>query len=273
MRCRPVQLYIEFCLSINLLTGACLRHPLKQHLYIPEHGLLYDLVDIHTGEIWTDKSPHFAQDAELSVHDVARPNNEGFLFADMYRFTQDPDHLAFFVALCNSLVEKQSENGFWMDYHPNNRKKQKIHPRFNLWNAESLLVGYELTGDQRYLEAALRTARAVQQWQQRDGRIYYRNRPDGSFDKNSICGSAAAFAGILWLELQQLGYAEFDRNIERSLNFVLRNQFPADHPDPNLRGAFLETWSKTHRGEARIFVRDIATSFGLRFLAKYLQTL
>lgn len=244
-----------------------------EHLYLPEHGLLYDLVDIQTGEIWVDQSPHFPADQVLTVHDVARPNNEGFLFADMYRFTNNPQPRDFFLTLCNSLVDKQSENGFWMDYHPNNRKKQKIHPRFNLWNAESLLVGYELSKDQRYLEAALKTARAVQQWQQRDGRIYYRNRPDGSYENNSICGSAVAFAGILWLELQQLGYDEFDRNISRSLSFILNNQFPIDHPDPNLRGAFLETWSKTKEGQARIFMRDIATSFGLRFLSKYLQTL
>ncbi|MEL7117833.1 MAG: hypothetical protein AAFO07_00270 [Bacteroidota bacterium] len=242
------------------------------NLYLPEYGLLYDLVDIQTGEIWVDKSPHFAPEKKLSIHDVARPNNEGFLFGDMYRFSEDKKYLDFFISLCNSLVEKQSENGFWMDYHPNNLEKEKIHPRFNLWNAESLLVGYQITKDQRYLDSALKTARAVQKWQRRDGRIYYRNRPDGTYDSNSICGSAVAFAGILWLEFQQLGYDEFDKSIERSLAFVLNNQFPADHPDPNLRGAFLETWSKTHEGEARIFVRDIATSFGLRFLSKYLQT-
>ncbi|MEM1214437.1 MAG: beta-L-arabinofuranosidase domain-containing protein [Bacteroidota bacterium] len=240
-----------------------------EHLFIPEEGLLYDIIDLNNGEIWTDKSPHFPADYELTVHDVARPNNEGFLYADMFRHTGNERYYDFFVTLCNSLVDKQSANGFWMDYHPNNRAKQKIHPRFNLWNAESLLVGYELSNDERYLEAALRTARAVQKWQRKDGRMYYTNRPDGSFDKASICGSAVAFAGLLWLELQALGYDEFDQNIERSLAFVLNNQFPVDHPDPNLRGAFLETWSKTVDGEAWLRVRDVATSFGLRFLVRY----
>lgn len=240
-----------------------------EHLFIPEHGLLYDLIDVETGAIWTDKSPHFEQATPLTIDQVARPNNEGFLFGDMYRHTGKQEHLDFFITLCNSLVEKQSDNGFWMDYHPNNIKKQKIHPRFNIWNAESLLVGYELTKDRRYLEAALKTARAVQAWQRKDGRIYYTNRPDGTYDRRSICGSAVAFAGLIWLQLQAHGYNEFDQNIERSVQFILNNQFPADHPDPNLRGAFLETWSKTVDGKAWLRVRDIATAFGLRFLCAY----
>ncbi|MEM1321154.1 MAG: beta-L-arabinofuranosidase domain-containing protein [Bacteroidota bacterium] len=246
-------------------------HWAMQHLFIPEHGLLYDIIDSKTGEIWKDKSPHFPEGYPLTIHDVARPNNEGFLFADMYRHTQEERYLTFFKTLCQSLVDKQSDNGFWMDYHPNNIEKQKIHPRFNIWNAESLLVGYELTGEKSYLEAALRTARAVQLWQQKDGRMYYTNRPDGTFDKSSICGSAAAFAGIIWLHLKAQGYDEFDESIERALAFVLNNQFPTDHPDPNLRGAFLETWSKTKDGEAWLRVRDVATAFGLRFLVQYLQ--
>jgi hypothetical protein len=58
-----------------------------EHLYIPESGLMYDLVDPATGEILKNKSPHFPKDKKLKINDVARPNTEGFLYADMYRHT------------------------------------------------------------------------------------------------------------------------------------------------------------------------------------------
>ena len=107
--------------------------------------------------------------------------------------------------------------------------------------------------------------------QQGDGRIYYRNFLDGTYNANSITGSTVSFAGILWLMLQQQGYAEFDDSIERSLSWVLKNQFAADHPDPNLRGAFLEI--RTRHSEGRVWsrMRGIGTAFGLRFLADYYQ--
>lgn len=243
-----------------------------KHLYIPEHGLLYDIIDARTGEIWKHKSPHY-QGNNIPLSYMARPNNEGFLYGDMYRHTGKAEYLEFFKTLSNTLVRTQSDNAMWMDFHPNNREQNKIHPRFNIWNAESLVEAYKLTGDQRYLDAALRTARAYTRFQQKDGRIYYTNRPDGSVDESSICGSAAAFAGILWLELKMLGYDEFDEHIARAVRFVYLNQHPADHPDPNLRGAYLETWHKISEGRTWLRSRDIATSFGIRLLCLYLRSL
>ncbi len=243
-----------------------------ENLYLEEEGLIYDLVDAETGEIWTDQSPFF--EGELTVHQVARPNNEGFLYQDMYAFTGEERYREVFINLCNSLVDKQHENGFWMDYHPNSLEKGRMHPRSNIWYAESLIAGYELTGDRRYLEAAYRTGKAVIGWQRKDGVIYYRNYTDPDrMNRSSICGSAVSFAGILWLKLRQHGYEkEFEAPIEEAAHWVMQNRFAADHPDPNLRGAFLETRRRTQDGRTLVRVRDIATSFGLRFLALCYQT-
>jgi hypothetical protein len=240
-----------------------------QHLYIPEAGLMYDLTDPFTGEILRNRSPHFPKDIVLKINDVARPNTEGFIYADMYRHAGDRRYLDFFLRQCDTLVARQSTNGFWMDFHPNKVAQGRIHPRFNLWFAESLLVAFELSGDVRYRDAALKTARAVQKWPTKDGTIYYSNYIDGRRDAGSICGSAVAFSGIIWLKFKKLGYSEFDRDIDRAARWVLANQFPADHPDPNLRGAFLETWTKVEDGRTHVYIRDIATAFGLRFLAAY----
>jgi hypothetical protein len=241
------------------------------HLYLPESGLMYDLVDPVSGDILKDRSPHFPADKKLGIKDVARPNTEGFLYADMYRHTGDKRYLTFFLTQCDSLVARQSPNGFWMDFHPNKVALGRIHPRFNLWFAESLLVAYELSAQPRYLEAALKTARAVQKWPTKDGTIYYTNYTDGRRDAGSICGSAVAFSGYIWLKLKQLGYTEFNSDIDRAARWVVANQWPTSHPDPNLRGAFFETWTKVEDGRTHVYVRDIATAFSLRFLAHYIR--
>ena len=242
-----------------------------EHLYVPEHGVIYDLINSTTGAVLDtdDPSPHFADDYELSLFDVTRPNNEGFLYYDMFKHTGDSAYLEVFRGLSDALVRYQDTvSGFWMDFHPNSVAKNKVHARSNTWYAESLLRAYEAFGDEKYLRSALRLARAVADWQTREGGVYYGQRYRGAPDRRSLSGSAAAFAGILWLELSRLGYPEFDERIHRTACWLIANQFPADHPDPNVRGGYLETWRKNDARE-RLWVRDIATAFGLRFLARY----
>ena len=159
-----------------------------------------------------------------------------------------------------------------MDFDPNDPKTGKIHPRFNLWNAESLLEGYELTKNPAYLAAALKTARATQKLQKKNGVMYATNFVDGKVREDSIVGSAISFAGILWLRLYQLGYQEFKSNIELSLDWTLKNQFALTHPDKALAGAFFESKTNLQPDHSvRLIVRDVATAFGLRFLADYYQ--
>lgn len=159
-----------------------------------------------------------------------------------------------------------------MRYMPNNREVSSFHPRFNLWYAESLLETYELTKDRKYLEAAAKTARTYAKAQQKDGTIYYVNYTDGKpSDKGSICGSAVAFAGILWIRLAGYGYDEFIPNYERSINWILKNRYAIDHPDPNLRGAVVNTRYRSKKGKVWFTSRDVGTSFGLRFIAAYYQ--
>lgn len=245
-----------------------------RHLYLPDEGLLYDLVDATTGEILTDRTPHGAiraafPDGNLPLEAVARPNNEGYLFLDMYRHTGEARYRDVFLRLSDGLVERQDEHGLWMAFHPNEHARGSVHPRFNVWYAESLLEAFELTGDRRYLEAAARTGRAMQRLQRADGRIFYTSFVDGRAEEHSVTGSAVSFAGLLWLRLVGYGYDEFAPSVERSVAWVLANRFAEDHADPNLAGAFFETRARRDGTRVLLRVRGIATTFGLRFLAAY----
>ncbi len=239
------------------------------HLYLKEHQLSYNIVDPITGEIWKDKSPHKEhQNDPITIKQVARPNAEGYLWKDMYAHTGIERYKSAYLEICDGLLDKQSDNGFWMDFEPNDPKTGRIHARFNTWNAEALLEAYELTKNKKYLEGAYKTGKAMASIQDKNGIIYYTSYTDGTVDKKSPCGSGTSFAGILWLRLYQLGYKEFKNNITKALNFTLKNQFPDNHADKNIAGGYFEMRLEAKNGKVDMIYRDIATSFGLRFLSE-----
>lgn len=244
---------------------------MEKNMYYAKEGVCYDVVDIKTGEVAKENSP-FWNKKDQTLNDVSRPNTEGWLFKDAYEFSGEEKFKSAFLNLCNSLIEKQGPEGLWMQFMPNFDSIGSFHPRFNLWYAESLLEAYDMTKDRKYLEAAAKTARTYAKAMQKDGTIYYENFINGKEpDRSSICGSAVAFAGIVWMRLVKAGYDEFVPYIEKSAQWLLKNRYADNHPDVNLRGAVLETRARGKNKKIWLVNRDISTSFGVRFLADYLQ--
>lgn len=241
-----------------------------ERMYLEKEGMFYDSVDPKTGEVITEESPFWPDKEKIDITDVARPNNEGSLYKDMYEYTGNEEYKEVFINLCNSLVEKQDEYGLWMDFTPNHPEEGTFHPRMNLWYAESLIEGYELTSNEEYLRAAKNTLAFYVKFQGGDGSFHYENYIDGRTDKGSITGSAVAFIGILGIRLIEHGVGdEFKENVERSYQWVIKNRYAMDHPDPNLRGSLINLRSRHKRGMHWITQRDVGTAFGMRFLAAY----
>jgi rhamnogalacturonyl hydrolase YesR len=241
-----------------------------KNMYNSERRMFYDFADPTTGEVLKKWSPFWPEKNEQTMNDVARPNNEGYLFRDMFEFTKNDKYKTIFIDLCESLIEKQGSEGLWMDFTPNNKGKGTFHPRFNLWYAESLIKGYELTNDKRYLDAAKKTLAFYTKYQKKDGTIFYENFLDGRSNESSPSGSTVAFAGILWIQLVKHGVGdEFKGSIEKSFRWVTSNRFSRDHPDKNLAGAIYNLRTRTKANKLWVVQRDVGTSFGLRFLAAY----
>jgi hypothetical protein len=242
-----------------------------KNFYIPEEGMFYDMADPVTGEVrktGTGFGPPGRKNTTLN--DVARVNNEGSLYKDMFEYTGNARYKEVFVKLCESLVAKQGPEGLWMQFAPNNAEKGTFHPRFNLWYAESLIEGFELTGNKSYLEAARKTLKFYTKYQRKDGVFYYENYLDGHANENSVTGSTVAMAGLLWIRMQRLGAGDdFTDNIERSARWLVGNRFAANHPDKNLAGATVNLRTRTKNGKLYITQRDLGTSFNLRFLTAY----
>jgi uncharacterized protein YyaL (SSP411 family) len=246
-----------------------------QHMYLPKEGLFYDRINAETGEVLKTsgvrkgKKGQAALALRSKLDEVARPNNEGYLFKDIYEFTKDRKYKGVFLHLCESLVQKQGSEGLWMQFRPNNAAKGIVHPRFNLWYAESLIKGYQLTGNNKYLDAAKKTIYWYIKHQAKDGSIPYRI-PLHGYGEDSFAGSAVSFLGLLEIRLYQLGAVpQLKENIERCAEWVIANRFSPDLPDKNLAGAFIDLNTRSKDGKAWITQRDIGTSFALRFLTAY----
>ncbi len=245
---------------------------LLQNMYLPKQGMFYDAIDVKTGKVMKKWSPFWPGKKKQTLNDVARPNNEGSLFLDMYRYTKVERYKKVFLNICNSLVAKQGPQGLWMQFTPNKMADSLYHPRFNPWYAESLLNGYGVTHDMKYIEAARKTLLMYQNAQQPDGTIYYKNYLNGKFNKGSVAGSAVAFAGLLWIRMVDYGFGDqFKESIERSYRWISKNYFSYDNPDTNLRGAVIDMNIRNKNGRLWITQRDVGTSFALRFLVDYYQ--
>lgn len=238
---------------------------LARNTRVPGHpGLYYNILDPATGSIWTDKSPH--HDTEKpSITQVARPNIEGSPFLDACAHSKQQWLCTAHIDLARRTAARQSANGFWMEFEPNDAARGTVHPRFNIWNAEAMLRTYRLTGGKALLDAALATARATARLMEADGRFDYEQTISGQRGRNAPTGSATAFAGLLWLDLYQLGHRDFEPLIHTAARWLIANRFPADHPDPNLRGLVKELRLKG----GQVIQRDLGNPFAARFLAAY----
>ncbi len=237
----------------------------------PDTGLIYRDWDVHTQGVPRD--PERAAREATPINRVARPNIEGFLFEDMCRHTAEQVWCERFLAQADSVLERQHESGLWLQFEPNNEDGSQIHPRFNVWNAEALLQAYEISEDRKYLEGAARTARWAQSVMREDGTLYYRTSIDGESNRAEVTGSSVAFNGLLMLRLKDYGYSEFDETIDTMADWIIRNRFASDHPDPNLAGAVINTRQKQRDGGLELLNRDVGTTFALRFLSLYLRDL
>lgn len=127
-----------------------------------------------------------------------------------------------------------------------------------------------MSGDKRFADAAKRTLATYLKAQKSDGTFYYKNYLNGEEDRGSICGSAVSFMGLLMIRLIDAGVGdEYREHVDLCAEWVMRNRFAADHPDPNLRGAFMNVRVRNRKGKKWYVNRDVGTAFGMRFLAAY----
>ena len=75
---------------------------------------------------------------------------------------------------------------------------------------------------------------------------------------------------FFWIRLAGYGYDEFVPNYERSLRWIIKNRYAANHPDPNLRGGVINTRMRMKKGQIWLTQRDVGTSFWIALFGSLL---
>jgi hypothetical protein len=242
-----------------------------RHMAVPGRtDLYYNIVEPGTGRVWTDRSPHH-ETVPATLTQVARPNIEGSPFLDACRHGGRAELCEAHRLLARGTLARQGEHGLWMEFEPNDPATGAVHPRFNTWNAEAMLRAWREYGDRRFLDAALRTARANARMMRPDGSFDYRQSLTGESGRDEPTASATAFAGLLWLELRRESVREFDTRIHAAARWLITHRYPASHPDLNLRGLLVERRVRRAEGVPAILQRDLGNVFAVRFFEAYLR--
>jgi len=180
--------------------------------------------------------------------------------------TGDARYREAFLAMADRLLEVEGPSGTWIQFPPWKPEAGRIHNRKTWWWGWPLLAAFDLSGDQRYLDGAIRAGDWYLRTQNLDGGLYYTPRPDERHNSFGLCTSVVAVATIFWADLYRRTARErYLDPIRRAVGFLLAAQFRDDVQDPNVRGALFES-PKAPNGTLApgYLVRDIAAIFAIR---------
>jgi hypothetical protein len=188
--------------------------------------------------------------------------------------TGRPHYREVFLAMAERALREEDPPGTWMVFPPWHRDTSRLHVRTSWWWGYPMLAAYNVTGDQRFLQAGLRAGQWYLDQQNLDGGFYYSPLSDGRHSSFGLATSGSAVASIIWTDLyKRTGDVRFRDATRRSLRFLFSARFDQGDVDPNVRGALWETLNVPDGGVAPGYrVRDIATTFAIRAVDGLLDT-
>lgn len=222
---------------------------------------------------YTLDPPAFVGDAENKLPGRAMLDDATLLrLADA---TGDDRYRDMFIAMARRILREEGPPGTWLQFPPWEPAVGRIHARKSWWWGWPLLGAYDATGEQPFMDAAVRAGDYYLRTANLDGGHYYTPNPEGRHNSYGVCVSVAACAGLLWHDLwRRTGDdVKYLPAIRRSVGFLLAAQFADDVEDANVRGALFESLNVPDGSLAPGFrVRDIAAIFALRLWDAALDT-
>lgn len=260
---------------------------------------LYDLYKVtgdkkwlerfHLGADWAARNLYYkdglfyngytAAEDKLTSVGLSRPTNDDAIFWVAYQEFKDPLYKKIFTEVCDRLIRDEDPPGNWMNYQPCKPEAfdglGRIHPRQTWWWGYPMLTAYDGLGDQKYLDAGIRSAQWYADNNNIDGGYYYNVTRKGdkhlSFD---FCTSAVGCAVIMFNDLyKRTGDEKYRKEIEVSLGYLMRAQLNSDVPeDRNVQGAFFESILPPDGTMCPgFYFRDIATVFPVRAILEVMR--
>jgi hypothetical protein len=230
--------------------------------FMPDEALIVD--HYHVGD------KRFVHDPDNPL--PGRPLLDGGVLVALARATGDERYLRIFLDMAERAVREERPEGTWMIFPPWRQDTGRLHVRTSWWWGYPLLLAYDVSGDRRFWDAALRVGGWYLAQQNLDGGFYYSPLISGKHSSFGLATSGAAVATIIWADLySRTGDRAYREAIGRSIRYVLRAQFSRHGGNTEMRGAFWETPNVPDGTSCPGFlIRDIATIFAIQALDRVL---
>jgi len=229
----------------------------------PDEGLIAD--HYHVAEQRFIIDPDNVLPGRIALDDSA--------LAELSDRTDDPRYRDTFLLMAERSLRDEDPAGTWIVYPPWHRDTGRLHIRASWWWGYSLLTAYEQSGDERFLQGAIRAGDWYRAQQHLDGGFPYSPLLDGRHGTFAVATSGSAVSTIMWCDLfERTGNPEYLDAIRRSLRFLFAAFLDESNADPNVRGALWETLNVPDGSTTPGYrVRDIAPIFAIRALDRALR--
>lgn len=224
--------------------------------YLPEERLMLDHYSL--------RQRRFIHDPDNDV--PGRAMVDDAVLARLSAASHEARYGEVFLAMADRLLLEEGPSGTWLKFPPWKPSRGRIHNRKTWWWGWPLLAAFDLSGEQRFLDGAVRAGDWYLRTQNLDGGLYYTPGPDERHNSFGLCTSVTAVAVIFWSDLyRRLGDERYLDPIQRGIGYLLAAQFRDDVDDPDVRGALFES-PKPPDGTLcpGYRVRDIAAIFAIR---------
>ena len=217
---------------------------LADHFHVDERRFIIDPDNVLAGRITLDDSA----------------------LATLSNLTGDSHYRDVFLAMAERALRDEDPPGTWIVYPPWHRDTGRLHIRASWWWGFPMLTAFDLTGDERFLDAAVRAGDWYLAQQHLDGGFPYAPLVSGTHGSFALATSGSAVSIIIWANLfHRTGDDRYREPIRRSLRFLAAAQFASDAADLNVRGALWETLNVPDGTVAPGYrIRDIAPIFAIR---------
>jgi len=200
-----------------------------------------------------------------------RPLFDDGIFLTAFRLSGQKQFRDAFYETAERLLNDEKPAGNWMKYPPCHEEKCLIHPRHAYWWGFPMFMAYQDSGDEKYLDCALRACRWYVSAQRQDGGLFRGTYEDFTTESFGHATSGIAAAMSMFLEAIHItGSEEFVLPLAKALAFCAKMQF-SKVSDDNLQGAILEkVLPPDGTDRSPYYIRDLGTIFYAQAVAKIL---
>jgi hypothetical protein len=235
---------------------------IMQHAWRQGEGLLQDFYDPKEKKFF-DRQGYSAQ--------RGRPLLDDGIFLTAFQLSGNTRFREVFYDIAARLLKDENPSGNWINYPPCRVESALIHPRHAYWWGFPMFMAFQDSGEEKYLDCALRACRWYVKAQRRDGGLFRSTYQDFNTDSFGHATSGIASAMSMFLEATQVtGSQEFIPALAKALVYCMKMQF-RNVSDNNLQGAILEKVLPPGGTDQNPYhIRDLGTIFYAQAAAKIL---